>query len=183
MLNRITFRFHFCIFLLLGTEKDLQLFSTIWLMEPEYSMIVDWLIGMLLVSRSGLVEEDAVEVVHYYGFYLSSSSLNYFRENNVVVFPFPFQIFMLLTNLWFIRLEGWRTGSCPDIYPLIDPPGGLLAPGRGEILYSYPGIPLVPSYVSRLWSCPLSPARMYKYWFSFRWEWNLKAFLIPLWYS
>ena len=27
------------------------------------------MIGMLLVSRSGLVEEDAVEVFHYYGFH------------------------------------------------------------------------------------------------------------------
>ena len=30
------------------------------------------MIGMLLVSRTGLVEEDAVEVFHYYGFNLSS---------------------------------------------------------------------------------------------------------------
>jgi hypothetical protein len=32
---------------------------------------------MLLVSRSGLVEEDAIEVFHYYGFLLSSSFLMY----------------------------------------------------------------------------------------------------------
>ena len=37
----------------------------------------NWLVGMLLVSRSGLVEEDAVEVVHYYGFHLSSSFMMY----------------------------------------------------------------------------------------------------------
>ena len=30
---------------------------------------------VLLVSRFGLVEEDAIEVFHYYGFYLSSSFL------------------------------------------------------------------------------------------------------------
>ena len=35
----------------------------------------DWLICMLPFSWSGLVEEDAVEVFHYYGFYLSSSFL------------------------------------------------------------------------------------------------------------
>ena len=29
------------------------------------------MIGMLLVSRPGLVEEDAVEMFHYYGFHLS----------------------------------------------------------------------------------------------------------------
>ena len=36
-----------------------------------------WLVGMLLVSRSGLVEEDAVKVFHYCGFHLSSSFLMY----------------------------------------------------------------------------------------------------------
>ena len=71
----------------------------------------NWLVGMLLVSRSGLVEQDAVKVFHYYGFHLSSSFLMYnFKSfqgnNNVVVFPFPFQIFMQLANLWFIRLQG-----------------------------------------------------------------------------
>jgi hypothetical protein len=39
------------------------------------SAILSWLLGMLLVSRSGLVEEDAGEVFHYYGFHLSSSFL------------------------------------------------------------------------------------------------------------
>ena len=34
-----------------------------------------WLVGMLLVSRSGLVEEDTIEVFHYYDFHLSSSFL------------------------------------------------------------------------------------------------------------
>ena len=41
------------------------------------------LISMLLVSRSGLLEEDAVEVFHHYDFHLSSSFLckilSYFR--------------------------------------------------------------------------------------------------------
>ena len=32
---------------------------------------------MLLVSRSELVKEDAVEMFHYYGFHLSSSILMY----------------------------------------------------------------------------------------------------------
>jgi hypothetical protein len=36
-----------------------------------------WLAGMLLVSRYRLVEEDAVEVFHYYGFHFSSSFLMY----------------------------------------------------------------------------------------------------------
>ena len=43
-----------------------------------------------------------------------------FRENkNMVVFPFPFHIFMPLANLWFIRLPILRTRSCPDLYPFI----------------------------------------------------------------
>ena len=32
-----------------------------------------WLVGMLLVSRSGLVEENDVEVFHHSGVHLSSS--------------------------------------------------------------------------------------------------------------
>ena len=72
---------------------------------------IGWLVGMFLVSRSGLVVGDAVEVFHYYGFHLSSSFLMYnvksFREtNNVVVFSFPFHFFMTLANLWFSRLQG-----------------------------------------------------------------------------
>ena len=35
------------------------------------------MVGMLLVSRSGLLEEGAVEVFHYYDFHLSSSFLMY----------------------------------------------------------------------------------------------------------
>ena len=45
-------------------------------------------------------------------------STSLFRENNnVVVFPIPFPIFMPLANLWLIRLQGQfpilRTRSCP----------------------------------------------------------------------
>ena len=65
-------------------------------------------IELLLVSRSGLVEEDAVEVFHYYGFHVSSSFIEspFMENNNVVLFPFPFHIFMPLAKLWFIRLQG-----------------------------------------------------------------------------
>jgi hypothetical protein len=41
------------------------------------SSIYSWFVGMLLVSRSRLVEEDAVEVIHYNAFHLSSSFLMY----------------------------------------------------------------------------------------------------------
>ena len=49
-----------------------------WLFEFNAVFIrIYWLVGMLLVSMSVLVEEDAVEVFHFYGFHLSSSFLMY----------------------------------------------------------------------------------------------------------
>ena len=56
------------------------IYKMIWRLSKVGSAIcfpylIDWLIGMLLVSRSGLVEEDAFLVFHYYGFHLSSSFL------------------------------------------------------------------------------------------------------------
>ena len=41
----------------------------------QYYVLIDWLVGMLLVSTSGLEEEDAVELFHHYGIHLSSSFL------------------------------------------------------------------------------------------------------------
>ena len=66
-------------------------------------------------------------------------SLSPFRENNnVVVFPILFHIFMPLANLWLIRLQGQfpilRIISYPDLYPLNRPPKRSLALGRGRIL-------------------------------------------------
>ena len=49
-------------------------------------MIDGRLVGMLLVSRSSLVEEDAFEVFHYYGFHLSSSFLIYnFKSSGKII--------------------------------------------------------------------------------------------------
>ena len=60
------------------------------------------------------------------------------KKNNVVVFPFPFHIFMPLANLSFILLQGEfsivRIRSFPDLYPLIYPPRRSLALDRGRIL-------------------------------------------------
>ena len=62
---------------------------------------------MLLVSKSGLAEENVVEVFHRYGVHWCSFSLCIFKGNNkMAVFPFPFHIFMPLANLWFIRFQG-----------------------------------------------------------------------------
>ena len=65
--------------------------------------------------------------------------LSLFRENNnMVLLPFPLQIFMPLVNLWFIRLQGQfptlRTRSCPDLCSFIRPPRMPLAFGRKRIL-------------------------------------------------
>ena len=62
-----------------------------------------YLIGMLLDSRSLIVEENAVEVFHHYGVHLSSSFL--MENKNVVVLQFPLHIFMPLANSWFIHLQ------------------------------------------------------------------------------
>jgi hypothetical protein len=60
------------------------------------------------------------------------------KNNNVVVFSFPFYIFILLPNWWFIRLQGefpiLRTRSCPDLYQPISPSRRLLALAGGGIL-------------------------------------------------
>ena len=109
-----------------------------------------------------------------------------FRENNiVVVFPFPFYIFMPLPNLWFIRLQGYVVSHPKDkklSWSLAAHPPSGKAVGTRYRVNPYPGINSVPSYVSRLWCCPLSPARMCRYRFSLHWGSDPKAFLIPLWY-
>ena len=65
-------------------------------------------IGMLLVSKSGLVGGNAVGMFHHYCFdllLLNISSI-FMENNNVVAFLFPFHISMPLANLWLIRLQG-----------------------------------------------------------------------------
>jgi hypothetical protein len=41
----------------------------------ESKNMIDWLVGMLPVSKSGLVEENALEVFHYYCVHFSSNFL------------------------------------------------------------------------------------------------------------
>jgi hypothetical protein len=69
-------------------------------------VLIDWLIGILLVSKSGFVEVNAVQVFHHHGVHLPSSFLPFREKNNVVILQFPIHIFMPLANLWFIRLQG-----------------------------------------------------------------------------
>ena len=56
----------------------------------------------------------------------------------MVVFPFPFHIFMPLANLWVIRLQGQfpflRIRNFPDLYPLVRPPRRPLSLDKGRIL-------------------------------------------------
>ena len=98
---------------------------------------------VLLVSRSGLVEKNAVKVFHHYGVHLSSFlldvKLRHFRENNNVVgFTFSFHTFMPLAYLRWIHLQGyfptWRTRGCRELYPFIRPSRRPLALDRGIIL-------------------------------------------------
>ena len=61
-------------------------FVNLWLSRPprtvfpkdvrDYKILVGGSGGMLLVSRSGLVEENAVEMLHHYGFHISICPLN-----------------------------------------------------------------------------------------------------------
>jgi hypothetical protein len=61
---------------------------------------------MLLVNRSALVEENTVEAFHQCPLLSWFKISNSFMENNnVVVFPFPFQTFVPLANLLSIRLQ------------------------------------------------------------------------------
>ena len=95
-----------------------------------------WLIDVMLVRRCGLVKGNA-QLSHHYSVNLNSSFLLYivilsaFRENsNMVINAFPFYIFMLLANLWYIRHEGLfpirRTRSSPNRNPIIRPLRGDL---------------------------------------------------------
>ena len=84
-----------------------------------------------------------------------------FRENiKVVAFPFPFHVIKPLAKLWLTHLHAQHTilniKRFTDLYPLIRPPIKPSALGSTRIFI--PGIYLVPSYVSRLWRCPLSLA-------------------------
>ena len=99
--------------------------------------LIDLLIGMLLVSRSGLAEENALDV-------LQCSLCPLFLDVKFEVFSgriVMWQYFRFLSTysfcqptLWFIRLKGefpiLRTRSCPYLYPLIHHPRRPLALGR-----------------------------------------------------
>ena len=83
-------------------------------------MVNDWLISMLVFYQNlRLVEENIIAVfchcsVHY------TTKMSFHRKNNVVIFPIYFQIFMLLTNLYFIRHQ--RQFSIISTRPLLAHP-------------------------------------------------------------
>ena len=87
---------------------------------------------------------------------------NAFSENiDMAIFPFPFQIFIPLANLWFIRLQGefpiLRTWSCSDLYLRILHPSKAICTWKRE--NPYLGIHSVPSYIGHLQRCSHCPAR------------------------
>ena len=104
--------------------------------------ITDWLKGLLLVSRSGLVEENTVEVFHHVFtcplLPWCKISSPFKQNNNVAVLPFPFHIVIPFVRMWFVRIWGYfpilMTSSFPDLYPLIRPHIRSLALCRGRIL-------------------------------------------------
>ena len=67
-------------------------------------------------------------------------------------------------------------------WPLPAHPSSKKAVGIWYRENPYSEIHSVPSYVSRQWRCPLSPARMYRWGFYLHWGWDPKAFFVPLWY-
>ena len=79
-------------------------------------------------------------------------SLSPFRgNNNVVVFPIPFHIFIPLANLWFIP-PSWIVSYPKDKkfpWPLPAHPPSEKAVGIWQRKNAYPGIYSVPSYVIR----------------------------------
>ena len=76
-----------------------------------------------------------------------------FMKNNVVVFPFPFHIFMPLINLCLFRLQAefpiLRTRSFPEYYTLIRLPRRLLALDRWRTLI--PGLIRSPPMLAVYW--------------------------------
>ena len=90
---------------------------------------------MRLVSRSGHVEENAVEMFTCSLLFKSKIPSPFRENNNMVVFPFPFLIFMSLANLWLICLQKefpiLRARSFADLYPIIFPPRRPMVLGRG----------------------------------------------------
>ena len=97
----------------------------------------------MLVSRSRLVEDNAVEVLHYYGFHLSSS----------FSYDVKFQVHLEEIIMWkssrFLSKSScrWATcgssafkhpilssKSCHNLYPFIRSPGRPFAFGIGRIL-------------------------------------------------
>jgi hypothetical protein len=136
---------------------------------------------MLLVSRPGLVKENAVLVFHHYDIHFPLLSWckipNPFREyNNVLAFTFPFHIFMPLAH----PSSRISTRSCPELYPLIRAPRRSLVLGRERILI--PRFIRSPSTIAAHGVAhPLQLGRVDRD-FSLHWAWDPKAFFKPLCY-
>ena len=94
---------------------------------------------MLLVRRSGIVEDNAVEMFrHYVLFFLDVKfqvllgKIIMWQDSHSLSTPS-----ILLTNLWFMRLQEvfltLRARSCPNLCPLIHSPRRPLTLRRGRI--------------------------------------------------
>ena len=93
----------------------------------------EWLVCSLLADLDlwkRLLFNCSITIILPCPLFLCKISSSFRENNNVVVFPFPFHIFMLLSNLWFIL----RTRNFPDLYLLICLPRRLLALSRDRFL-------------------------------------------------
>ena len=118
---------------------------------------------MLVDRRSGRVVENSIEVPSlWWSLFFLAVKLQVLSGKIIM---FPYHIFMLLVNFWFICLQGLfpilRKISCRDLCPLMCPLRRLLALDRGRILI--PGVIRPLPILSRLLPFPLSPANK-PYW-------------------
>ena len=121
-----------------------------WLM---IDWLIDWYLCCLIAGsdvRKRMLLKCSITMVYTCPLLSWGKISNTFRENNnAVVFPFDFHIFIPLVNLRFIRLvyltftrsSAFREGSWQNLYP---------------------GAQSAPWYVSRLQHCRLSPVRWYR---------------------
>ena len=92
---------------------------------------VNWLIDMLLITRSGLVEENVVEVFRHYGVHLPYRISSPFKK--IIIWQYSR---FLSTSLCPSSTSGTSSfkDSLLDLYPLIRPQRRPLALSRGTIL-------------------------------------------------
>ena len=135
--------------------------------HSDIKTLVNWLIiGILLVTISRLVEENAVQVFHNYCFHLSSSYLIYnFQDFSGKIIMWKYSVsFLHLRVVGHLGVHPpWRIDSHPreQEIALTSTWSFVLREGRWHLVEgkSLSRVHLVLSYVSCLRRCSLSSAR------------------------